>query len=1054
MHSHGRAKAFLFWLFPMSMVLATLACEKESAIRDISVVKAIVAENFPSERPWEGRFVGIKYAPFSGLAREPQNKRQLAQVRRLVEKWIEKEPTPEAFAAMALLWHVDGKFDRSIGFMERAIENRPRNYWMLNDISVMLLSRAGSNNEAEDLLLALSAVSQALALAPRSPEARFNSALIISKLYLIGEARAAWESYLVQDESTQWADEARNYRASLGQQTVGGAWEKSKSSVRAALSKGKIPREQIEEFPHQIRLLVEEDLFAQWAEALQKGEGEEARSKLSLAKEIGEIVGGVIGDYMIRDAVAAIETVGEGCIADLTAGHLAYARGVHLLKNGDYADALAHFEGASSDVSCSDTPFRFLALLQAATCKHYLRQHGLVLREVGEYANDPALRRYPLLRARALWLDGLSSIMLDRFVESLSSYQQALELYKKVYYDEGVIALHFLIAENLRFQGLRREAWQHRYQALRLSADVGPTIWLHNTLFDAIEEANAQALQYPALILNNEMLGGPSRLEDATSRAEALVKRGKTLIKVGELEAARRDLASAEKWISRLEPSYRQAALTASHEVALAEWAQKSHPELARESLTSAISFYEKARDFFWLPTLYSLRAQANHRLGDLFAAESDFLAAAKFARSGGLRLTGERLRLSYLDRWSFVHDAIVDFYVNARLEPQRALEYSEYLRAWELGPKGENGVEVVRLSEIQSNLPTSTVLVRFVLLEKKLLVWLIGRDRFSFYEQKIDLAWLEGRSKEFRRTLESGQWAADGLLTSESLYRVLIAPIATDLRREDTLVIVPDKVLHLIPFAALVNRETGRYLIEDNGLIVSTSVSVYLRALASSRDPQKAAGSTASLLAIGNPAFDQTFLRDLAPLPGSEREAEGIAAAYEESTVLTGEGATKTALLAEMHRHSILHLAGHIRYNSDFPLLSYIPLAAEYDSQVDAEALYAYEIYSLGFERTQLVVLAGCDSLRSNITSTEGLYSFARALVAMGVPSVVGSSWKSRDRHSEIFFTAFHESIVKGEGASTAVRRVQVSFIRSEDEALQNPSVWSSFQVFGATVE
>jgi CHAT domain-containing protein len=1016
-----------------------------------------VANEFSAARPWEGRLSGgLPHAPFDHSRDGLGATKQLDQAKRVVETWVKTKHSPEALAALALLFQADGKFDQAIALMEQILEKDSTNTHVLNDLAVAHLARSESTKQVYDLLLALSAISRALELNPSFPEARFNLALILSKLHLAGEARVAWEQFLDQEENTPWADEAHAYWIKLNKDTEDSIWKQAKTDLQAGLYKGLYKEDALQEIirrhPHQVRILAEEELLPAWAESIRGGNNLVAEIQFRAVRSVSFESARFSGDSMLADAVTSIDQVSvtnRRCFRDLVLGHLAYAEGLSLLAKGSHGAALIHFDNSFALLSCGPSPFKYLARIQAATCKHYLRRYGEVQVEMGEYARLADLQRYPILRARAFWLEGLASIMLDQFVSSLASYKSALQLYEKVRYLDGVVALHFLIAENLRFQGERTAAWEHRLKALEVASSLGSSIWRHNTLFDAGEAANSGQLYHAALIFYSEMLRGPFCLQDPISRAEALVRRSRTLMKVGEVNAAFRDLKEADRWIKAIPDNERRGPIYATREVMLAELTSSTDPVASIRHIDPAIAFYSEPADVFKLPGLLRLRASMRLRLGNVPAAEADYRTAVEVGESGGVRLIGESLRLSYLEQLGSVHDAIVIFYSHDKARPDKGLEYSERLRSWEGGE--EPRVEGASLPSFQRQLANKTVILRYMLVSNRLLIWVIANDRFSFYERLVNQASLGRRVRDFRRSLERRAWTESERKTAVDLYKELLEPVAGDLRSTDTLIIIPDKVLHLVPFSALVNGRTGSYLVEERQLGVASSISLYLRALARDRRPDQVGGP--SLLAIGDPAFDRETFRDLVPLRGAEREVKAIAEAYGRSIVLTGPQASKDAVLSYIDQYTILHFAGHIRYNSDFPLLSYIPFAATGRGK-DKDLLYAREIYGLRFDKTRLAVFAGCESLAASDTNADGLYSFARPLVARGISAVIGSSWQVRDKESEIFFKSVHLSIAGGHDAIEAVRQAQLSFVSSPDPSRRTPGAWSAFQVFGGVAQ
>ncbi len=169
----------------------------------------------------------------------------------------------------------------------------------------------------------------------------------------------------------------------------------------------------------------------------------------------------------------------------------------------------------------------------------------------------------------------------------------------------------------------------------------------------------------------------------------------------------------------------------------------------------------------------------------------------------------------------------------------------------------------------------------------------------------------------------------------AESLYttaadRIRAAvwdPIEQDIGAARQVFIVPDGMLNLVNIAALSDRQ-GRYLIERDAVIhyLSTERDIVLLGQASS--------SHGSLLAIGNPAFDNGAPSRVQPsanrsnceaagpprfgnLPGSLSEVNEISRIWPSSgsslvTVLSGSTASETAVKKAIAGRRVVHFATH----------------------------------------------------------------------------------------------------------------------------------------------
>ena len=291
----------------------------------------------------------------------------------------------------------------------------------------------------------------------------------------------------------------------------------------------------------------------------------------------------------------------------------------------------------------------------------------------------------------------------------------------------------------------------------------------------------------------------------------------------------------------------------------------------------------------------------------------------------------------------------------------------------------------------------------------------------------------------------------------AEALHEDLIGPLRQALAGAGTLVIVPDGPLNVLPFAALRNPATGRFLIEDFRISITPSATLLL-----SGDPEhRGEGAVAGVvwaragaraenldaLVVGNPLFSRARFGHLPDLPGAESEAVRVAALYPASARLIGPAATKRRFLAEASRRSIIHFAGHAIPNEQRPELSALVLSPG-ESGEDEGVLFAREIATLRFERARLVVLSACATAGGRLTRSEGVLNLVRPFLAVGVPAVVASQWDVEDDGSEQLLVRFHERLRAGFSPLDALRLSQIDLLGSEDPTLRRPAVWAAFSL------
>jgi CHAT domain-containing protein len=319
--------------------------------------------------------------------------------------------------------------------------------------------------------------------------------------------------------------------------------------------------------------------------------------------------------------------------------------------------------------------------------------------------------------------------------------------------------------------------------------------------------------------------------------------------------------------------------------------------------------------------------------------------------------------------------------------------------------------------------------------------VWRVERSRVSVVRLGKSPRELQRLISAFAADLEAGAWTAATRETAMQLYTALLAPVKPATGR---LVIVPDKELHNLPFAALVDPTSGRFLVEERELTIATSAITFLGSEARRATPPEAPRDA---LVVGDPQTDPELFPGIRSLPGSRLEAHEVAALYQRRELLLGNAATRTAFLGALGRRQVVHFSGHAVANRVDPDRSSLPLAEE---QGGSGLLVAADIARLDLTGTQAVVLSGCETGVGGDGWGEGPLSLAHAFLAAGVPDVVASLWPIADVPSAPFMTAFHRRLRSGEPPAKALRSAQLMMLHSADSAQRPPGVWAAFEAFG----
>jgi CHAT domain-containing protein len=1018
------------------------------------------------ERPVAGRLSwDFEYAPPGGAAgrRREGDAGERRRIERAIEHATERRATPQNLAARGVVRAFNGQAARAVPDLERAARLVPGDSKVLSDLAVAYLARARQQDDPYDLILALAAADRAVAADNASPAARYNRALALEGLFLLHQAREDWEGYLQLDQQSGWAQEARAHLAGPAPAEV---WKDQRTRLDDAVryGDGEVVAEIVRRFSQEARRYVEEDLLGEWAAAVETRRPGDAERTLGRARVIARALADLRQEHLPEEAVAAVDRAlaGKGGVgrperlAVLVEGHRTYREARQRYGKGDLAGADALFERSRRSFERADSPMaRWAAFYRAGVQQRRLR-FGAVLDALQPIVQAPENQRYPGLLARAWWTTGMARLANAEPAAALDSYRAALEFAKQAGAAEDIAGVQNVLGEVFDYLGDWRQAWNHHYAALAASPRIGRNTQRLIAIVDAAAEACLQRGEEPASrFFHEEVVRLARESGSPVDLTLALLRKSGTSWHIGEHAQALRGLAEARLHLAEIADPDQRARLEADLLVAESQVLTAGDAASADE-LDRALAFSRERGNHFLLGRLYLASARAQLARGDLGRAEEDLRRGIGEFERQRQRVPEEELRVSFFGRAQDLFEELVRLQVRMG-QREAALDSAERGRARalldHLGPLAEEreravagAIDSLPAAEIRTALPRGVALVEYVLLADRLLAWVVRADGIDLVEKKVDAARLGKLAGRFGADLAGGAPVA-ALARAANLYDVLLRPLLPRLRGVQTLVFIPDKALHAIPFAALYDRATRRYLVEDRAVAIAPSATFYVEALR--RDRELAAQRRGDVLAVGNPRFDRRFAPDLPDLPDAEAEAKALVAAHPGSNLLTGEQATKAAFLAAAGLHEVVHFAGHAVANPDFPLQSYLLLAPA--GGTGSGLLFAHELYGRRFARTRLAVLAAC-STAAGPASGEGVMSLARGFLAAGVPAVVASLWNVNDRPVEKLLRVFYERLGRGADAAAALRGAQLALLSDPDPDARSATTWAAFELLGGT--
>ena len=378
-----------------------------------------------------------------------------------------------------------------------------------------------------------------------------------------------------------------------------------------------------------------------------------------------------------------------------------------------------------------------------------------------------------------------------------------------------------------------------------------------------------------------------------------------------------------------------------------------------------------------------------------------------------------------------------------------------------------------IDLKQLQGSLlDAGTAMVAYHLGREHSYVWVIDRDSIAV-EQLPAMDAIDAVARRYHealsRELESltapqrDKAAAASADAGRQLAALVWKPIEAKVKGR-RLLIVADRALHYVPFAAL-PTSAGAPVLAAHEVVYLPSASV----LASLRAGSRRVTLTASTAVFADPVFSKTDprfagAREPAATPQSRaaadgaygrlrfsrREAEAIGERAPGAYQALDFAATKSAIVSrDLKKYSVLHFATHGSLNTEHPELSGLVLSLfDKNGKAIDGFLRLHEIYNLDLN-ADLVVLSACRTALGREVHGEGLIGLTRGFMYAGASRVVSSVWNVDDRASALLMSRFYDAMRANQLApAAALRHAQLSLMN--DPRWSNPHYWAAFGLQG----
>jgi CHAT domain-containing protein len=341
-------------------------------------------------------------------------------------------------------------------------------------------------------------------------------------------------------------------------------------------------------------------------------------------------------------------------------------------------------------------------------------------------------------------------------------------------------------------------------------------------------------------------------------------------------------------------------------------------------------------------------------------------------------------------------------------------------------------GSATATLEEIQDALPPDAVLLEFIQVHDRIVLWVVGRNSLQVVQlgsvaaAQERVRWLQYQIEKVRLGPEYARTFEPLLLESVrshlyALHAALLGPVWNGIKGRH-LIVVPHGFLHYVPYHALFDGQ--QYVIDRCTVSYAPSASVFARGCARS----SAERATGDPLVLGVADERAPFI---------EAEAREVAAVLPSATLFLGGDATTEVLRSRGRSSPVVHIASHGRFRPDSPMFSAIRLADGYLTGNDLARLTL---------PAALVTLSGCATGQAVAAAGDEILGISRGLFAAGARSLLLSLWDVHDESTTTFMTSFYRTLTAAGNLAEAVQEATVQV----KTRYPHPYYWAPFMLIG----
>lgn len=943
-----------------------------------------------------------------------------------------REDMVEAHLGLAFIYLSESNFARAETEFQKVIEARQGHHQALVGRGVARFEAAVQSTDPlrriNLLKAALSDFDEALRAEPASVEARYNKIWTLYESGLHQDAQQEIERYLARDRDSTWAEKLKTLKARMEVLSSGVLEERidqaARTRDRAAL------RELCRLVPYRMPAAIWSLMRRSLEPRDTSAEGPGAADLRWAAETLEPFYSEASGDGSFRNLIGfyvGLSPPQQELKRSLDGEFQAL---VQLHQKGQFSPLLSQSKSLEAQYKVLQDQWQLLNL-------YHLRGNSLYLGDADYYAAEAEFRKMhhmaQLLGApepEAKALAGLALILGQqrKFDESLRTARRLQMLADKYQLLSWQIYAAVTIGNQYRWLGQPQKALEAYTAALRLASrtsdnrNASEAYEYCGIVMDQAGRLKEAAALYALAAEHWDSLGGHTNTPDSIlRRLNLLLKQGDLALSLGEhsrAEALFQECLNSTEW--------EMPELQARASIGLAEVYLATKRNGAAESLLDqALAVCQSGQypDTEWKAKLLKGRLREHQgRPADALNMYHQSIDVLKRLRQN---IRDEELKRSlFSDRYDpFKSIAALLF----RSDKRKALEFVDQAKSATLKED---------LDLLLQNRETSTAAagafktLEYFLTDDGLLIFVTDRDR-------VESAFRAISGEELSRQVQDFLWcvkANDAVRfthLSRLLYKELIAPVEQVIFREpmETLVVLPDGPLHLLPFAGLKDNR-DRFLVQKTALALAPSRSVFNHCLSLGRSD---ASRNREVLLI-NGAEGLAHARD---------ELDYISQLYGR-TASVHDGKDISKLEYEAKQTEILHFSGHAEMRQDGPVLVLRRFPEEI--HLNWKTIRAWRL-----EKARLVNLAGCATAIGPAAEGEAPWGLVPAFLNAGAPSIIASLLPIDDEATKKLDLEFYALLKKGMSKARALQSAQLALLKSS-QALHHtgPRAWVPYILIG----